>query len=877
MAKSKQFIDNVLWFKFIRKNDIPIVGGKGANLGEMANNNIPVPPGFVVTADAYFAFIEKANLQREIIRKVKSINEEDTEQLDKVTAEIREMIAKAPMSEDLQAEIMTNYMKLGEKKLGIGGMSSISEEYVAVRSSATAEDLPEASFAGQQDTYLNIRGKKEVVDAVKRCWASLFTPRATYYRKKQGFDIRKIGIAVVVQRMINSEMSGVMFTADPTGDESKIVIEGIFGLGEAIVSGAVTPDNYIVDKKSGRIDDTRVNYQKWKLVRSGRENKKVALNETEGKRQKMRDDFIEEVARWGKKIEKLYGAPQDIEFAIEDNTVYIVQSRAITTLGLGKIGKSKVQTDEEPFLVGLAGSPGIVIGKVKIAETLEDAKNLEEGSILVTKQTNPDWVVYMKKAKAIITDEGGRTAHAAIVSRELGIPCVVGTGDATELLANGDVVTVDGYNGHVYEGEIEIKAPEKKEAHEEVVKTEEVPELEKEILAEEGEVEGIAKKIGEGKIVDGKKAESEEKAETIAEETIEAQPEIKGEPAYEEELETESEETKEIVEELEEEVEGHKGLGEEKITIMKYLESVAAKVKANVALPEAAESAAKAGADGIGLLRAEHMIASSGKHPAEFIRQGKFDELVKTVKEGIRKVAEHFKDKPVWYRTFDARTDEFRNLEGGDKEPKENNPMIGWHGIRRDLDEPEMLKAQLQAVKELYEEGFTHVGVMLPFVQSVDEFKQAKQIAEEVGLPIGKNKVEFGVMVETPAAVWVIDELIAEGIDFASFGTNDLTQLTLGLDRGNENIQRWFTELHPAILRQLEHVISRCRKAGVKTSICGQAGSNPEMVRHLVRMGIDSVSANIDAVQEIKRVVLLEEKEKLMRKAERREGHVEGV
>ncbi|MCX6798527.1 MAG: aldolase/citrate lyase family protein [Candidatus Diapherotrites archaeon] len=299
---------------------------------------------------------------------------------------------------------------------------------------------------------------------------------------------------------------------------------------------------------------------------------------------------------------------------------------------------------------------------------------------------------------------------------------------------------------------------------------------------------------------------------------------------------------------------------------MDLLKRVDVKVKVNVALPDAAEQAAATGADGVGLLRAEHMITAGGKHPAEYLRKGQKEGLVKAVKEGVRKVAEQFKGKPVWYRTFDARTDEYRELAGGDKEPHEENPVLGWHGIRRDLDEPEMLKAQLQAIKELAEEGLDNVGVMLPFVQSVEEVKQAKAIAREIGMLPEKKKPAFGVMVETPAAVWVIDELIGEGIDFISFGTNDLTQLTLGIDRNNEKIQRWFTELHPAIVRQLHYVIKKCREAGVKTSICGQAGSNPEMVKQLVRFGIESVSANIDAVEKIREIVLIEEKKLILDK-----------
>ncbi|MCX6804072.1 MAG: aldolase/citrate lyase family protein [Candidatus Diapherotrites archaeon] len=299
---------------------------------------------------------------------------------------------------------------------------------------------------------------------------------------------------------------------------------------------------------------------------------------------------------------------------------------------------------------------------------------------------------------------------------------------------------------------------------------------------------------------------------------------------------------------------------EEQKELIDLLKDLSIKVKVNVALPEAAESAAATNADGVGLLRAEHMITNSGMHPAEFIRQNKDNDLKDTVKKGIKVVAEKFPNKPVWFRTFDARSDEYKELVGGDKEPKEENPMLGWHGIRRDLDEPRLFKAQLLAIKELYEEGLQNVGIMLPFVQSLEEVILAKKIAKEMNMP---NEIDIGVMVETPGAVWIIDEMIPH-IKFVSFGTNDLTQLTLGMDRNNERVQKNFTELHPAILRQLEHVIKKCKVAGVRTSICGQAASNPEMVTKLIWYGIDSVSANIDAVNEIRKVVVDQEKKKIL-------------
>ncbi|MBT4870076.1 MAG: phosphoenolpyruvate synthase [Candidatus Diapherotrites archaeon] len=804
--------ENILWFKEIGINDIPKVGGKGASLGEMVNNNFPVPGGFVITSTAYFNFVRGAGIQEQIVSKIDAIDVENTAQLENVSKEVRLLIKSTPMPSEIKQEIIEDYQQLNiEESDGVNTL-------VAVRSSATAEDLPDASFAGQQETYLNILGNEDVIRSVQDCWASLFTARAVYYRKKQGFDTKSVGLCAVVQKMVQSEVSGIMFTADPTGDETKIIIEAGFGLGETVVSGSITPDNYVVDKETLELKNKRMNHQEFMLVRENGKNTEIKLGENKAKIQKMSDEKIIELAEIGKRIEDHYKKPMDIEWAMEGNELYIVQARPITTLESGKKAeeesKGEVETSEKPILEGLPASPGIITGIVKVVPSIDDIVKVNKGDLLVTKMTSPSWVPVMKKASGIITNEGGRTCHAAIVSRELGIPCVVGTERATLELADGQEVTIDGTNGLVYDGKIEIVLKEEKI---EVLKDEDVDILEDKLVEESksgmmehdtlAKVEEIQKDFGKKKFseMDGKLQEKEEEE------------------------------------------------------ILDVLGDIAIKVKVNVALPDAAEKAAATNAYGVGLLRAEHMITSSGMHPAEFVRQGKEVELKNIVKEGIRIVASKF-EGPVWFRTFDARSDEFRELAGGEKELNEDNPMLGWHGIRRDLDSPAMLKAQLLAIKELRKEGQKNVGIMLPFVQSIEEILEAKKIAKEVEL---QEEVDFGVMVETPASVWIIDEIIPH-VKFVSFGTNDLTQLTLGMDRNNEKVQKNFTELHPAILREIEYVIKKCKKAGVVTSICGQAASNPEMVKKLVWFGIDSVSANIDAVENIRKVVMLEEKKRIL-------------
>lgn len=773
----------IKWFEELRKEDVPLVGGKGANLGEMTSAGIPVPPGFCVTAEAYKYFVENVKvedgrtLQEWIMDVISKINVDDSKQLQENTAKIREKIISMEMPEEIASEIEQAYKKLSQR-------FNMEEVYVAVRSSATAEDLPEASFAGQQETYLDVLGVDDVKEKVKKCWASLWTARATFYRAKQGFDHSKVYLSAVVQKMVNSETSGVMFTANPvTNDRSEIMINAAWGLGEAVVSGAVSPDEYIVEKGTWKIKEKFVAKKEIMIVRNpetGRGTVKVSTAEFLGpeyvEKQVLTDEQIIEAAQIGARIEEHYGWPQDIEWAYDkdDGKLYIVQSRPVTTLKEEVKTEAAEMTEEMKVLLkGLGASPGIGAGKVVIIFEADEIDKVKEGDILVTTMTNPDMVPAMKRAAAIVTDEGGRTCHAAIVSRELGIPAVVGTKEATKVLKDGMMITVDGTRGVVYEG---------------IVKS----------LVKEKEEEKAA-----GQVV------------------------VAGAPLV-----------------------------------------TATEVKANVSMPEVAERAAATGADGVGLLRAEHMILGIGAHPVKFIKEGREEELIERLVEGIRTVATAFYPRRVWYRTLDAPTNEFRELPGGEDEPDERNPMLGWRGIRRGLDQPELLKTEFKAIKRLVDEGYDNLGVMLPLVSHVEQLREAKRLAREVGLEPHKD-VEFGVMVETPSSALIIEDLCKEGLDFISFGTNDLTQYTLAIDRDNERVFKLYDETHPAVLKLIKHVIKVCKKYGVETSICGQAASDPKMAKILVRLGIDSLSANPDAVQLIKQVVAREEQRIMLENARR--------
>jgi len=566
--------------------------------------------------------------------------------------------------------------------------------------------------------------------------------------------------------MVNADKSGIMFSINPvTNDQNQIVIEAIRGLGEAVVSGAVSPNTYVVDKKSLEIVEKDIPPQEWMLIRDefGR-NKRIEIPSEERQKQVLSDFEIKQLAKLAIEVERHYGFPQDMEWAIEKNRIYLVQARPVTTI---RKPKEKVELTAEPILKGLGASPGIGVGPVKIIHSASELDKIEKGDVLVTRMTNPDMVPAMQKAAAIVTDEGGITCHAAIVSREMGVPCVVGTESATEKLKDGQIITVDGTHGLVYAGRVKLEVEKKEEEY--------IP----------------------AKII------------------------------------------------------------------------TATQVKVIMDLPEFAKRAAETDADGIGLLRLEGIIASGKKHPAKYLAEGKLNEYSDLLYKGIKEIVQYFREKPVWIRTSDIRTDEYRELEGAESEPHESNPMLGWHGIRRSLDQPELLKAELAAIKKLYDEGFKKIGIMLPFVISVEEVRAAKKILREVGLEPSKD-IQFGVMIETPASVWIIEELCKEGIDFISFGTNDLTQTTLGVDRNNAKIAHLYDWMHPAVLREIKYVLEVCKKYGVETSICGQAGSDPKMVEFLVRNGIDSVSANPDAVEGIRKIVFMIERKLLLEAARRK-------
>ena len=749
--------------------DVPFVGGKGANLGELTNAGFPVPEAFVLTTVAYDYFIEKSKIFEKIEKELDGIDRNSDDSLTAASDRIRQLFEECEIPADLKKEIKSKYNLLFPKgKMG----------FVAVRSSATAEDLPDASFAGQQETYLNVKDEDDLYDKIRKCWSSLFTARAIAYREKQGYSHSEVKLAVVVQRMVNSEFSGIMFTVDPNSGAKQIVIEAGYGLGEAIVGGEVTPDTYVVDKQKMEVVKKRISTQTWKYVRG--KNGGCEKQDMPGdmiKAQKIPDERIQEVAEIGRQIEIHYNKPMDMEWCVEDNKAYIVQARPITATGNSATNESVGTGISSDAIVasGLGASPGLATGKVIIYDTNMSLDSIKEGDILVTKMTMPDMVPAMSRAAGIVTDEGGMTCHAAIISRELGTPCVVGTGNATEILKDGMDVTVDGTTGTVYKG----------------------------IIA--------------------KKSEASQQAASAS------------------------------------------------CTCAEYVPITGTKVMVNMSMPAKAEEVAKLQCDGVGLMRSEFLFTNYiGEHPCAVIEDGRAQELIDKLADGISKVARAFYPRPVVLRTSDFKTNEYHDMKGGaDYEPNEDNPMIGWRGCSRYVSDSyrEAFMCELKAIKKARDElGFKNLNMMLPFVRTIDEVEQITEMMKSVGLRRGKDfKLYF--MAEIPVNIFMADEF-CKYCDAFSIGSNDLTQLTMGCDRDSDILGHmgYFDERNEGVKRAIAQLIKVAHENGKFVSICGQGPSvYPEFTEFLVEQGIDCISLNPDTFNKTKRIIASAEQKIMLR------------
>ena len=756
----------VKWFEDLGKADVNKAGGKGANLGELVKAGLPVPPGFVVTAQAYLLFTTEIGLSQKIVHAMEGLDVDDTAALQAKAREVQEMIIGTEMSANIKNEILKAYDEMAAKESG-------KALFVAVRSSATMEDSEQASFAGMNATFLNVHGREDLIRKVKECWASLYGARVISYRAKKEFYDEPV-IAVVVQKMVNSDKAGVMFTANPRNNNlNSLVIEGAFGLGEVVVGGLVSPDYFEVEKNGLKLKDARVAHKNFKIIRDEKgRNKNVDLSEKEANEQVLTDKEIQQIAALGMKIEQHYGSPQDTEWAIEGKKVYMLQSRPITTpISSVKVESEKPEEESKELIRGLGASPGRGSGEVRVLVSPDKDNGFESGDVLVAAMTTPDWVPLMMKASAIVTDGGGVTCHAAIVSREMGLPCVVGTRNATKILQDKMLVTVDGTHGIVYEGRLK----------------------------------------------EDKKAQ-DKGTEVIA----------KSAPIV-----------------------------------------TATKLYVNLAMPHEAERIAKEDVDGVGLLRAEFMVidACDGVHPRQLIEEGKSNQFIDAMVRKLRIFTRAFYPRPIIYRAIDFRTNEFRNLRGGDKyETVEQNPMIGFRGCYRYILNPDLFELELKVIQKVRELD-KNLHLMIPFVRTLWEFKRCKKLIDDSGLG-DDREMQLWVMAEVPSVIFWLEDYAKAGINGVSIGSNDLTQLMLGVDRDSEICAPLFDERDKAVQEAIKSIVKTCHKMGITCSICGQAPSYyPDFAERLVEWGITSVSVNPDVIDRARHNVAAAEQRMLLKMA----------
>ena len=763
--------DYVASLNDIRLVDADRAGGKGANLGEMVAAKLAVPPGFVILRSTYETAVvdgphgpQLDTLHAEALRCAAPGGESGRQQLEQLCSRMRELVQDIRLEGAVAAAIIDEYHRLGDRVR------------VAVRSSAVGEDSADASFAGMNLSRTNIRGDDDLLDAIRECWASLFTPRVLTYRARRGMSGRP-EMAVVVQQMVTARRSGVAFTADPaTGRRDRIVIDAARGQGEVVVSGAVEPDTFVFDADSLALVRSRRGNQRFAIVAGADGDRRVDIDAAESHRPVLTTEQATAVAHLALDVQRHYhGHPQDVEWAFDDSNLWLVQARPITTLSGEPPSPPTEPQSAVVLLQGLPGAPGHARGAVRVLHSPTEGATLRDGEILVAPMTNPDWLPAISRAAALITDSGGITCHAAIVARELGIPCIVGARSATTTLHDGQRIEVDAAAGRV-------------------------------------------------------------RAEVPGERTtamVPAEPSATSPPAP---------------------------------AAKPSAETTGTKIYVNLALPEIAERVAGTDVDGVGLLRAETLLtrALGGRHPRAVLAAGDEKEFVDSLAGSLQRIAVAFAPRPVVYRATDLRSNEFRGLTGGsDYEPAERNPMIGYRGCYRYVREPELFRLELEALARVRDRT-PNLHLMIPFVRTGWELAACLALVD--GSPLGSDRtMHRWIMAEVPSVVHWLPEYVRMGIDGVSIGSNDLTQLILGVDRDSEQCAELFDESDPAVLHAIRRIVTLARGLGITSSLCGQAPStHPQFAEHLVTAGITSVSVTPDAVHSARHAVAAAERRLLL-------------
>ncbi|MFA4819900.1 MAG: phosphoenolpyruvate synthase [Candidatus Aenigmatarchaeota archaeon] len=733
----------VLPFNKIRRKDVALVGGKTSSLGELFSMKLPVPNGFAITADAYRYFISYNKLDAEIRRIIKDTDVKRIKELKKAGRGIRNLIKSASFPDDLEKQILSSYHALGSR-------------FVAVRSSATAEDLPDASFAGEQESYLNI-DEKNLLKRIRDCFASLFTDRAISYREDKKFDHFHVYLSVAVEKQIFSKASGVMFTIDPdSGHRNFIVINSSYGLGDYIVQGRVTPDEFWIFKKNGKIIEKKLGVKNVMEIRSIFGVKQKRVSKGMQKTFSISDKEAEHLAKHAKTIEEHYGCSMDIEWAKDnDNKIYIIQARPVTVHAKQTNIYEEYRIKEKGTLLAEGAAVGrkISTGHVNVIKNVRDMGRFHSGQILVTTVTDPDWEPIMKIASGIVTEEGGRTSHCAIVSRELGIPAIVGVKNATKKLHGLVTVDCSGEKGKIWKNVLKYE----KRQHD-----------------------------------------------------------------------------------------------------IKKMPKTHTKVYVNIGEPQEAVDASLLPVDGVGLAREEFIINDAiAEHPLAMIKQGREKIFIDKLAAGIAKIAASFYPRPVTIRFSDFKTNEYRNLKGGEPfEPREENPMIGWRGTSRYISSYEpAFRLELKAINKCEVMGLDNIKIMLPFCRTLGEADKAIKIINSENV-----KAELGVMAEIPSNVVSAAEF-SKRFKFFSIGSNDLTQLTLGIDRDSQMLAKEFDERDPAVKTLIANLIKTAHKHKRTVGICGDAPSSfPDFTEFLVKCKIDSVSVTPDVAVNTRLLVAKAEK-----------------